>query len=179
VIFGQRTIDEGERMTERPDPHTTAHAKRFRSATQQKDDSSESLFLRAADWVSEAMGKPANIIFWLVLVLLWTIIFAAKLVPASGSFLPGWFVGQGYNFPLNLLTTVAELFIGFLVAAASNRSQRALTTIIDGIRTVLDHTEHSVETQTALIEANTALTEQVHELAQQIHAHITGEAALK
>ncbi len=82
-----------------------------------------SLFLRAADWVSEAIGKPANIIFWLVLLLLWT--------------------------------------------------------IIDGIRTVLDHTEHPVETQTALIEANTAQTEQVHELAQQIHAHVTGESALK
>jgi low affinity Fe/Cu permease len=49
----------------------------------------ESIFDRIADYVSAAMGRPTNIMVWLVLVV-------------------GW--------------TVAELFIGFLVAAAANRS---------------------------------------------------------
>jgi len=171
-----------------PDHLQTPHAKRFKAAAERSAKPPESLFLRAADWVSEAMGKPANIIFWFVLVVLWTAIFAANIVPADGSFLPSWFVGQGYNFPLNLLTTVAELFIGFLVAAAANRSQRVLSTIIDGISTVLDHVSDEVTAQSQLIEANTKLTQQVaeqttqiqaqghqiQELAQAIHDHITG-----
>lgn len=170
-----------------PDRRQTPHARRFRAAAAHSGSPPESLFLRAADWVSEAMGTPANIIFWFILVALWTAIFAADIVPANGSFLPNWFVGQGYNFPLNLLTTVAELFIGFLVAAAANRSQRVLSAIIDGISTVLDHVSDEVNAQSQLIEANTALTQQVaeqaaqiqaqgqqiHELAQAIHDHLT------
>lgn len=65
------------------------------------------------------MGRPANIVAWLVFVIGWTCLLAfggPRL--ASGSWLPAWFASQGYNFPLNLVTTVAELFIGFLVAAA-------------------------------------------------------------
>lgn len=76
-----------------------------------------SVFQKVADYVSEAMGRPANIIAWLVFVIGWTCPFALggpRL--ASGSWLPAWFASQGYNFPLNLVTTVAELFIGFLVA---------------------------------------------------------------
>ena len=59
-------------------------------------------FDRFADWVSEAMGRPFNIAFWLVLVVAWTLIFALggpRL--SSGSWLPSWFTSQGYNFPLN------------------------------------------------------------------------------
>jgi low affinity Fe/Cu permease len=91
-------------------------------------------FDRFADWVSEAMGRPLNVAFWLVLVVSWTLIFALggpKL--ASGSWLPPWFTSQGYNFPLNLITTVAELFMGFLVATAANRAQNALTALLDKI----------------------------------------------
>ncbi len=42
----------------------------------------------------------------------------------NGSFMPKWFTSTGFNFPLNLVTTVAELYIGFLVGASSNRSER-------------------------------------------------------
>jgi low affinity Fe/Cu permease len=99
-----------------------------------------SAFLKFANWVSEVMGEPPNIIFWFVIVVIWTCIFAfggPKL--SSGSWLPAWFTSQGFNFPLNLVTTVAELFIGFLVAAAANRSQNALTTLILHIKQALDN----------------------------------------
>jgi hypothetical protein len=142
------------------------HARRFHAAAQRNALPPESLFLRAADWVSEVMGEPPNIIFWFVLCLGWTLIFAFGIVSPNANFLPAWFTGTAFNFPLNLITTVAELFIGFLVAAAANRAQRVLSTIIDGISTSIDTTEK-------LVEENTALTKQVHDLAQQIHDHLT------
>jgi low affinity Fe/Cu permease len=105
-----------------------------------QDDTKVGTFLRFANWISEVMGEPPNIIFWFILVTIWTCIFAfggPKL--ASGSWLPAWFTSQGFNFPLNLVTTVAELFIGFLVAAAANRAQGALTTLILHIKQALDN----------------------------------------
>jgi hypothetical protein len=44
--------------------------------------------------------------------------------------LPSWFTSTGYNFPLNLMTTVAELSVGFLVVAVANRAQEALTVLL-------------------------------------------------
>ena len=145
-------------------------------------------FDRFADWVSEAMGRPLNIAFWFVLVVAWTLIFALgghKL--SSGSFLPGWFTSQGYNFPLNLITTVAELFIGFLVATAANRAQNALTALLDKI----DMQEAQIETTEAnivsLIKENTDLTSEIHTLTTQVaknaalivevHRHVTALTA--
>ena len=92
------------------------------------DPEQESLFQRAADWTSAAMGRPANIMIWLVAVIAWTLTFAlGGSHIASGDWLPAWFTSQGFNFPLNLVTTVAELFIGFLVATAANRALRDRT----------------------------------------------------
>jgi low affinity Fe/Cu permease len=126
-------------------------------------------FDRFADWVSEAMGRPLNIVFWLVLVVAWTLIFAIgghKL--SDGGWLPGWFTSQGYNFPLNLVTTVAELFIGFLVATAANRAQNALTALLDKI----DLQEQQIEATEAkivgLINENTDLTSEIHTLTRQV-----------
>jgi low affinity Fe/Cu permease len=129
-------------------------------------------FLSVADWVSEAMGRPGNILGWAVLVVIWTCIFAfggPRL--ASGSFLPAWFTSEGFNFPLNLITTVAELFIGFLVAAATNRAQNALTDILNYIKSAIDNDlaatkqlDELEEKVVKLIEENTDLTKQVHEL---------------
>jgi hypothetical protein len=45
---------------------------------------------------------------------------------AGGTWRPAWFTSFGFNFPLNLETTVAELYMGFLVGASSNRSERNL-----------------------------------------------------
>jgi hypothetical protein len=66
----------------------------------------ESIFDRIADYVSAAMGRPANIMIWLVLVVGWTSLFAAHIVSANANFLPGWFSGTAFNFPLNLVTRV-------------------------------------------------------------------------
>jgi low affinity Fe/Cu permease len=123
------------------------------------------LFLKFANWVSEAMGKPANIAFWFVLVVVWTLVFAVGGPHlASGTWLPGWFTSTGYNFPLNLITTVAELFIGFLVAAAANRAQDALTVLLAHIRAGVERDVAIEQGLTDAIAENTELTKQVHEL---------------
>jgi low affinity Fe/Cu permease len=126
-------------------------------------------FDRFADWVSEAMGRPVNIAFWFVLIVAWTLVFALggpKL--SSGTWLPSWFTSQGFNFPLNLITTVAELFIGFLVATASNRAQNALTALLDKI----DTQEQEIGTTEAnivrLIQENTEIISHIHVLTTQV-----------
>jgi low affinity Fe/Cu permease len=127
----------------------------------------ESPFEKVADYVSAAMGRPANIMIWLVAVLGWTLLFAAHIVSANANFLPAWFTGTAFNFPLNLITTVAELFIGFLVAAASNRSERNLKITLAAIQASEDR---DAETEAKLSEAiaqNTELTGQLKELAAQ------------
>src|ERR1700691_1276758 len=133
----------------------------------------ESIFDRIADYVSAAMGRPTNIMVWLVLVVGWTLLFAVHVVSANANFLPGWFTGTAFNFPLNLVTTVAELFIGFLVAAAANRSERNLELTLAAIATQGKHIADVEAKLAAELAANTALTQQVHDLASQIHDFLT------
>ena len=135
--------------------------------------SKESIFDRIADYVSAAMGRPANIVIWLVLVAGWTFLFAAHIVSANANFLPGWFTGTAFNFPLNLVTTVAELFIGFLVAAAANRSERNLELTLAAIAEQEEHIEDVQARLSDELASNTALTEQLHEMASQIHVLLT------
>jgi low affinity Fe/Cu permease len=128
----------------------------------------ESTFLKIADYVSAAMGRPTNIVIWLIAVVAWTAIFATGGSHiASGTWLPSWFTSQGFNFPLNLVTTVAELFIGFLVAAASNRSERNLELTLAS----MSQQAHQIaEVERGLSESltqNTALTNQIKDLAAQ------------
>jgi low affinity Fe/Cu permease len=140
-------------------------------------DAPESLFLRVADWVSEAMGRPTNIMIWLLLVIIWTAIFAfGSPHIASGSWLPSWFTSQGFNFPLNLVTTVAELFIGFLVAAAANRSERRLEETLAKLGVAEDRAWAMEEQLVALLTTNTALTEDIKTdttLLHEIHRHVS------
>jgi low affinity Fe/Cu permease len=133
----------------------------------------ESIFNRIADYVSAAMGRPTNIMIWLVLVVGWTLLFAAHIVSANANFLPGWFTGTAFNFPLNLITTVAELFIGFLVAAAANRSERNLELTLAAIADQEKHIEDVEAALSAELASNTVLTQQVHDMASQIHAFLT------
>jgi low affinity Fe/Cu permease len=135
---------------------------------------SESVFNRIADYVSAAMGRPTNIVVWLVLVGGWTFLFAVHIVSANANFLPGWFTGTAFNFPLNLVTTVAELFIGFLVAAAANRSERNLELTLAAIAAQEQQIEDVQLKLSAELASNTALTEQIHELTAQIHVLLTG-----
>jgi low affinity Fe/Cu permease len=126
-------------------------------------------FDRFADWVSEAMGRPLNIAFWFVLILAWTLIFAlGGPTLSSGTWLPTWFTSQGYNFPLNLITTVAELFIGFLVATAANRAQNALTALLDKIDLQEEQIEATETNIVTLIKENTDLTSEIHSLTTEI-----------
>jgi uncharacterized membrane protein len=128
-----------------------------------KDPREEPIFQRIADKVSYGMGTPANIFIWVVLVVGWTLLFA--LSPSEyiqgGRFLPSWFTSTGYNFPLNLVTTVAELYIGFLVGASSNRSERNLEATLARI----DDQEKQIQAvESALSDAlreNTELTKAV------------------
>lgn len=133
----------------------------------------ESIFNRVADYVSAAMGRPANIMVWLVLVGGWTLLFAAHIVSANANFLPNWFTGTAFNFPLNLITTVAELFIGFLVAAAANRSERNLELTLAAIA---EQEKQIGDVETKLSEelaSNILLTQQVHDLTAEIHDFLT------
>jgi low affinity Fe/Cu permease len=92
-------------------------------------------FLKIADFVSFGMGTPTNIIFWVLAVVIWFILGATRSsLFLRGSFLPDWFTSTAWNFPLNTITTLAELYIGFLVAAATNRAERELRKVIEEIR---------------------------------------------
>jgi low affinity Fe/Cu permease len=152
----------------------------------------ESVFLKIADYVSAAMGRPTNIIIWLVAVIAWTAIFAlGGSHIASGTWLPAWFTSQGFNFPLNLVTTVAELFIGFLVAAASNRSERNLEMTLarlgeqdDQIVAVEHRLGESLVQNTdltgqlkELIAQNIELTKTVENLAREVHTIVCARAS--
>lgn len=88
-------------------------------------------FVDLADFVSYAMGTPLNILFWITAVVVWI-----SLGPqiAKHNFMPEWFTSNAFNFPLNTVTTLAELYIGFLVAAASNRSERHLKDVLGALR---------------------------------------------
>ena len=109
------------------------------------------LFLKIADKISYGMGTPANIMFWLVAVIVWVLLGALNSKLFTGSnFLPAWFISTGWNFPLNIVTTVLELYIGFFVAAASNRSERNLENIINHVNDVVTKFEIMEENQSAL-----------------------------
>jgi low affinity Fe/Cu permease len=131
-----------------------------------------SLFQRAADKVSYAMGTPLNIGIWIVIVVGWTLLFALHIVNARGTFLPAWFTSTGYNFPLNLVTTVAELYIGFLVGASSNRSERNLEATLARI-IAQDAQISSVEAKLSdALKQNMLLTTEIHALTKLIHERV-------
>jgi hypothetical protein len=148
----------------------------------------DSLFQRITDAISFGQGTPGNILGWAAAVVTWTVLFAVGGPRIdSGAWLPAWFTSLGYNFPLNHVTTVAELFIGFLVAAATNRAEKALMQIIDGIAQTIQKTSHiithisdveerlaaSISLQQQMLTDNTELTRQVHELTAQVHALVS------
>jgi low affinity Fe/Cu permease len=130
----------------------------------------ESVFLRVADKVSDGMGKPTNILIWLIAVIGWTLLFALSKQLAKGTFLPSWFTSQGYNFPLNLVTTVAELFIGFLVAAATNRVERANDRVMDRIEAMEALLLVEIRNNTELTKAVKDQTDLLADIRQQVAA---------
>ncbi len=128
-----------------------------------------SLFQRVADRVSFAMGTPTNIVIWLLAVGTW-IAFGPYI--AGHNFLPAWFTSNSFNFPLNTVTTIAELYIGFLVGASSNRSERNLEATLGRIGTQEKQIEDVEDKLAKALELNTQLTKEVHQLTQLIHKKV-------
>lgn len=98
-------------------------------------------FVDIADWVSEAMGTPTNILLWLLAVVWWFGMFAFHFLGPDSQILPSWFTSNAFNFPLNTVTTLVELFIGFFLAAAANRSEKRLLAIIQKMEVMIEHLE--------------------------------------
>ncbi len=110
-------------------------------------------FLKLADAVSFGMGTPTNIFFWVLVVVIWFLIGAIR--PAlftTTNFLPDWFTSPAWNFPLNTITTLAELYIGFLVAAATNRAERELRKIIETTRDNVEAIKQINERQNTILD---------------------------
>jgi hypothetical protein len=124
-----------------------------------------SLFQKIADRVSYGMGTPQNITIWIILVGAWV---ALGPLISRHNFLPAWFTSNSFNFPLNSVTTVLELYIGFLVGASSNRSERNLELTLAGIARGERKIRDVEEGLRADLASNTELTQQVHQLATTI-----------
>ena len=129
-----------------------------------------SAFQKLADTVSYAMGTPANIIFWLLAVAIW---IALGPYIAGHAFLPGWFTSQSFNFPLNTVTTIAELYIGFLVGASTNRSERDVKSTLRQIAAQEKQIKDVEDKLARALEVNTQLTREVHELTRLIHQKVS------
>jgi hypothetical protein len=128
------------------------------------DDDEQHLnrFVRVADRVSYAMGTWQNIVVWIILVGTW---FALGPYLAHHSVLPAWFTSNNFNFPLNTVTTIAELYIGFLVGASTNRTERNNRNQADRIEALekLIHKE---------LKRNTAITDNAQTIAEQVKAQV-------
>ena len=112
---------------------------------------------------------------WLVAVIAWTLTFALGGTHISGGdWLPAWFTSQGFNFPLNLITTVAGLFIGFLAGAASNRSERNLETTLGRIEQLERAADEQAKASLALLRSNTDVIAQVHQLQMAANTMLGG-----
>jgi hypothetical protein len=122
----------------------------------------ESPFVRIADRVSYAMGTWQNIVVWIVLVGAW---FAAGPYVAHHSVLPSWFTSSDFNFPLNTVTTIAELYIGFLVGASTNRTERNNRAQADRME-ALENLIHKE------LERNSQMTEDAHAIAEEVRAQV-------
>ena len=142
----------------------------------------ETFFDRLADKVSYGMGTPLNIIIWIVIIGAWTFIFAAGIVSTDATFLPKWVSSPTWNFPVNTGTSIAELYIGFLVAAAANRNERtarelnkAQAEMIAAIKNEDDELVLGDKSMAELLVKNTDLCNAIHELTEQMHEHMLGD----
>ena len=126
------------------------------------DEEHTSRFMRAADRVSYAMGTWQNIVVWIILVGTW---FALGPYLAHHSVLPAWFTSNNFNFPLNTVTTIAELYIGFLVGASTNRTER-------NNRNQADRMEALEKLIDKELKRNTAITDNAHAIAEEVKAQV-------
>lgn len=109
-------------------------------------------FLALADAVSFGMGTPTNILFWILAVVIWFLLgITQQQLFTQDNFLPVWFTSNAWNFPLNTITTLAELYIGFLVAAATNRAERELRKVIENMKMTVEKVEKINQNQNKIL----------------------------
>ncbi len=133
-------------------------------------------FLKLADAVSFGMGTPTNIFFWILAVGIWFFLgITQKDLFAKGKFLPEWFTSNAWNFPLNTITTLAELYIGFLVAAATNRAERELRILIERIKYTIDKVEKINTGQNKILDLLLKYQEKELKEEQKIYKEIKKE----
>jgi uncharacterized membrane protein len=130
----------------------------------ERDDGEEepNRFVRIADRVSYAMGTWQNIVVWFFLVGTW---FAFGPYLANHSILPSWFTSNNFNFPLNTVTTIAELYIGFLVGASTNRTERHNRNQADR----MEELEKLIDKE---LKRNTEITDNAQSIATEVKAQV-------
>lgn len=136
-------------------------------------------FVGVADRVSYAMGTWQNIVVWMILVTTW---FAFGPYLAHHNIMPAWFTSNSFNFPLNTVTTIAELYIGFLVGASTNRTERSNREQADRMEDLekLIHTELQRNTESTVdaaamaadIEAQVPLVKEMYARVERLLALI-------
>lgn len=133
-------------------------------------------FLKLADAVSFGMGTPTNIFFWIIAVVVWFVLGATRQeLFRNANFLPEWFTSNSWNFPLNTITTLAELYIGFLVAAATNRSERELRKIITGIKETVEKVEMLNKNQNKILDLLVKYQERELAAEKKIYSEVIKE----
>lgn len=108
-------------------------------------------FVNLADRVSSFMGTPLNIGIWIALVVAWIGLFAFHILGENAQVLPSWFTSNAFNFPLNTVTTLAELYIGFLIAAAANRVEKRNWELHQTMMQFLERIEQDEEKELELL----------------------------
>ena len=91
-------------------------------------------FNKVSDWISWLITTWGNFLFWVVAVAAWFLVFAIDKSLASAHFMPAWFTSTAFNFPLNTVTTLVELYIGFLVGRNTNRTTQQLDRHLDDMQ---------------------------------------------
>ncbi|HXW87217.1 MAG TPA: hypothetical protein VEJ42_03070 [Streptosporangiaceae bacterium] len=132
-------------------------------------------FQRLADRVSFGMGTPTNIIVWIIAVGAW---IALGPVVAKHNFMPAWFTSNSFNFPLNTVTTIAELYIGFLVGASSNRSERNLEMTLGRIEQLENTTGAILTDDRTVLDEIAGLVREVHGIVAQTNEMQTKQMTL-
>lgn len=108
-------------------------------------------FNKLSDQISYVITTWHNFLFWVIAVLIWFIL--GPLI-AHAHFLPAWFTSNAFNFPLNTVTTLAELYIGFLVGRNTNRTSDQLTEHIDNMKGEIDHMQNDLDTIIDYVKTN-------------------------
>jgi hypothetical protein len=121
------------------------------------------------------MGTPTNITIWIIAVGAW---IALGPIVAQHNFMPAWFTSNSFNFPLNTVTTIAELYIGFLVGASSNRSERNLEMTLGRIEQLENGASTLLADGRTVLDEIAGLVREVHGIVAQTNEMQTKQMTL-